>query len=138
MFPARLDIRSVVTLRSAIDRYHEMREMIDDNDVDRLLILVDWLRNEKLYAEALTEIAHILAAEPGNADAIRLQSLTAQQQELARESARVTVLERHPVGTRDAGAASPASLGLLVPPGPGFPLGDARRRSRARWFFCGS
>ncbi len=37
--------------------------------------------------------------------------------ELAGHGARVTVVERHPVGTLGAGAASPASLGLLVPPG---------------------
>jgi hypothetical protein len=80
---SRLDIRTLVALRPTIERYREMRAMIDDEDVDRLLILVDWLRTEQLFTEALTELGHILEVEPGNADALRLQSLTQQQKDLA-------------------------------------------------------
>jgi hypothetical protein len=82
---ARADIRSIVTERPPIERYREMRALVDDEDVDRLLVLVDWLRAQGLFGEALDELANILEVEPGNGDAIRLQSLTSQQKTLADE-----------------------------------------------------
>ncbi|MFG0258210.1 MAG: hypothetical protein ACF8GE_09945 [Phycisphaerales bacterium JB043] len=77
------DIRSLVTERPPIERYAEMRALIDDEDVERLLILVDWLRTQELYEIAIQELEHVLEVEPGNGDAIRLLELTRQQKSLA-------------------------------------------------------
>lgn len=84
---ARDRIERVIPQRPALERYHEMRAIIDDNDVDRLLLLVEWLRTHDLLDEAHTELEHVLSIEPKNGDALRAARLVSQQIEL-RDKAR--------------------------------------------------
>ncbi|MEC9374495.1 MAG: hypothetical protein VYC34_11660 [Planctomycetota bacterium] len=72
-------VETVIVQRPVRERYEEMRAVIDDNDDDRLLILVEWLRDHKLLEEARLEVEHVLRLEPKNGDAIRLLQLIEEQ-----------------------------------------------------------
>lgn len=75
-------IETLVRQRPLRDRYLEMRRLIDDGDVGRLLTLVEWLRVNGLYEEALAEVEHILRVEPNEPDALRQRELIRKQIEL--------------------------------------------------------
>ncbi len=109
-------VRRIVPQRSARDRYLEMRAMIDDSDVDRLLTLAEWLRREELLDEALKELNHILTLEPRNGDALALRRIVERQLELRERRNRVE---------REQAPLSPARDAADLParPKPGeFPL----------------
>jgi hypothetical protein len=76
---AREHIDRITIERPAIERYREMRRLIDDDDIDRRLILIDWMRAEDLLDEAQREIEEVLELEPSNGDAMRLASLIEEQ-----------------------------------------------------------
>lgn len=78
----RDQVERVIPQPTVRERYADMREVIDDHDVDRLLLLVEWLRTNKLYEEALRELDHVIAIEPRNGDALRLEKLVRQQIEM--------------------------------------------------------
>jgi len=61
--------------------------VIDDADIDRLLILIEWLRVHQLYPEAAAELDHVMSLEPDNPDAIRLRKLIDQEIRLRDRSA---------------------------------------------------
>ncbi len=75
----RAEIERVVIQRPIRERYAAMRAVIDDEDVDRLLQLVSWLRLNGLYSDARNELDHILEVEPSNGEAIRQSALLDQQ-----------------------------------------------------------
>lgn len=66
---ARSQIQRITPLRSLRERYRSMRAIIDDKDVDRLLILVEWLQNVGLLDEARAELERILRVAPASAEA---------------------------------------------------------------------
>ncbi|MFG0275856.1 MAG: hypothetical protein ACF8QF_12460 [Phycisphaerales bacterium] len=76
---AREHIDRITVERPAIDRYREMRRLIADDDIDRRLILIDWMRAENLLDEARLEIEQVLEREPANGDALRLSRLIDEQ-----------------------------------------------------------
>lgn len=45
------------------ERYRQMRDSIDDTDLDRRVLLAEWLRDRKRYDLALKELESILAAD---------------------------------------------------------------------------
>ncbi len=72
----------VVPQRSAEERYREMRAVIEDGDIERLVMLADWLRDQGMYEEAGYEIGRVLALEPTHPEAIRLSRLIEQERRL--------------------------------------------------------
>ncbi len=68
------------------ERYRKMRAAIDDNDVEQLLQLVEWLRFRKRYKLAGREIDHVLSIAPDRPDARRLRLLIDAQQELIQKA----------------------------------------------------
>ncbi len=76
------DVERIVVQRPAIERYHEMRTVIDNADVDRLLALIEWSRANRLYDEALQDLAHVQTLEPDNPEAIRLLRIVRQEKQL--------------------------------------------------------
>lgn len=65
------------------ERYRQMRAAIDDNDVEGLLRLVEWLRAKSQWESALTEVDHVLEVQPDNPDAARIKGLIEAQKDLA-------------------------------------------------------
>jgi len=76
---ARSHIDRITVERPAIERYREMRAILDPEDTDRMLMLIDWMRTEGLLEEAKREITAVLEREPGNGDALRLSKLIDEQ-----------------------------------------------------------
>lgn len=72
-------VERVVAQLPLRERYQQMRSMIDDGDIDRLLLIAEWLRANGLLDEALAEINHIMKVAPNNAEAMRLQELIDKQ-----------------------------------------------------------
>ena len=71
----RSTVERVIVLDPPRERYKRMRALIGDEDVDRLLMLADWLRREKLYEESLREIEHVLTVAPNDGTALRLRAV---------------------------------------------------------------
>ena len=100
------EIDRIAPQRPARERYLDMRAVIDDADVDRLLALAEWCRSNRLYDDALRDIAHVLALEPTNPEALRLSRVVEQEQALRRAetesgaSVRPTPARKRPVGVR--------------------------------------
>ena len=76
-------IDRVEVLPPVEERYKEMRSVIDDTDVERLLLLAEWLRVRGQWDLALHELDQVLAVSPGHPDAERLRTLVASQRDLA-------------------------------------------------------
>lgn len=104
-------VERVEILPPVRERYRQMRALIDDTDVDRLLLLAEWLRVRSEWDAALTEIDQALSVKPDHPEALRLRLLVQSQKELA-ERPRVTDPER----------PSPAQAPGAGPAEPGFPL----------------
>jgi len=67
------DVLRVDPLPPVEERYKTLRAAIDDDDVEQLLLLIDWLRDREAFELALRELAQVRAIDPGNPDAARLQ-----------------------------------------------------------------
>jgi len=89
-------IESVVRQRTPEERYRSMRAIIDDDDVPRLLLLVQWLMERDMLDEARAELDDALDFEPTNPDAQRLSRLLDQRLALRERSDRA-----RPEGDRD-------------------------------------
>ena len=74
-------IERVILLDSPEERYRQMRALIGDEDVQRLIMLADWLQKRRMYAEALHEVEHVLTVNPTDGAALRMQKVL---QELVR------------------------------------------------------
>lgn len=75
-------VDSVEVLPPVLERYRAMRATIDDNDVERLLLVVEWLRARDQWELALAELDHILDLQPDNGEARRLKLLVEAQRNL--------------------------------------------------------
>lgn len=82
----RDEIETLVRQRPLLERYREMRGLIDDGDVGRLLTLVEWLRVNAMYDEAMAEVQHILRVSPNEPEALRQRDLIEHQIELAEKA----------------------------------------------------
>lgn len=91
-------VERVVVQRSALERYRSMRAIIDDDDVPRLLLLVDWLMEADLLDQARVELDAVLDLESTNPDAQRLSRLLDQ---------RITLRDRSVTNRPDPGAETP-------------------------------
>lgn len=76
------DVERIVAKLPLEERYRQMRSMIDDGDVERLLLVAEWLRTNGMLDEANAEIEHILRIEPANSQAARLRGLVDNQRSL--------------------------------------------------------
>lgn len=76
------DVERVVARLPLQERYRQMRAMIDEGDVERLLLVAEWLRTNGMLDEANAEIEHILRLEPANSQAARLRGLVDNQRAL--------------------------------------------------------
>lgn len=82
------EIERVTVQRPLGERYREMRRLIDDTDVARLLLLAEWLRGNGLLDEAAAELDLALRVEPTNVEASRLREMVTKQIELRERSGR--------------------------------------------------
>lgn len=73
------EVESVNVLQPVLVRYRELRALIDDADVGRLLVLAEWLRGNGLLDEALAELDHVLRVDPNSGQAAALRDLVRQQ-----------------------------------------------------------
>lgn len=89
----RDQVDRVITQRPAIERFHEMRSIIDDTDIGRRLMLADWCRDHGLLEQALLEVKDVLTYEPQNGNALRLERILNREIELKRERVERTPLE---------------------------------------------
>ncbi len=79
----RESVERLVVLDPPLDRYRQMRALIADSDLDRLVLLAQWLQRRRLYAEAVRELEHVLGRDPTHGEAIRLHREVEQQAALA-------------------------------------------------------
>lgn len=79
----RPSVERMAVLDSPAERYTRMREMIADDDPDRLVMLAEWLQRRRMYKEALTELDAALKADPNHEEARRTRALVAPLAELA-------------------------------------------------------
>lgn len=82
-----------------LEQYRQMRAAIDNNDTERLLVLVEWLRAREQWDLAVAELDHILEVQPDNAEAKKLRLLVESQRELVQKTVPANV---HPVLPPDA------------------------------------
>ncbi len=79
-------IDRVQVLPPVQERYRQLREVIDDNDVEGLLRLVQWLRSKSQWDDALAELGRVLAIQPDHPQALELRNMVESQRELARKA----------------------------------------------------
>lgn len=82
----RHEVDRVAVQRPAIERYREMRTVIEDSDIERLLALIEWSRANRLFDLALVDLKHVLALEPNNPEAIALERVIKQEKRLVERS----------------------------------------------------
>lgn len=109
-FEAR-QIDRVLVLPSVRERYQRMREGVPDEDTERLLVLVEWLRAKGELVLALVELESILEREPDHPEAHRLQREV--RAELALRELRRSPIESGP--DLGGGSEPPAEFPLLTP-----------------------
>lgn len=71
-------IERVILLDPPAVRYKRMRSLINDEDTDRIVMLADWLRRQRMYDEALHELEHVLSVSPNDGEALRLRATVEQ------------------------------------------------------------
>jgi hypothetical protein len=82
--PIRMSlVDRVEKLPPLVERYRKMRAMIDDQDTERLLLLVEWLRARQKWDWAIQELDAILARQPDHAEAQKTLLLVQSQKALA-------------------------------------------------------
>lgn len=73
------DVASVEPQPTTRERYRQMRETIDDDDVDRRANLADWLRERGQLKLALHEVEGVLARNSAHPQANELRTLILEQ-----------------------------------------------------------
>ena len=81
------DIDRVEILPSVEDRYALLKKAIPADDVDRLLMLVQWLLARKQFDLAMTELEPLVKNHPESMEARRLKTLVEQQRMVDKASA---------------------------------------------------
>lgn len=113
-FP-RNRIAGLRELPPVAERYRQLREAVDDNDVRARLALVEWLRAREAYRLALSELEGILEKEPGNPDARTLHTWLSNHLALAAR-------------------ARPERRARVTPPEPDIPVLTPEQINRIRVF----
>lgn len=72
-------IEKVDVLPPILERYQKLRAAIQDDDIERRLLLVEWLVNRRQYEIATGEIEGILKIAPENTQAKKLKVMLEQQ-----------------------------------------------------------
>jgi hypothetical protein len=70
----RSSISSIKFLPPVSERYRDIRDTIEDTDIETRLVLVEWLRTRQAYTLALNELSSILELQPGNSKARTLHA----------------------------------------------------------------
>ncbi|NUQ52003.1 MAG: hypothetical protein HUU19_04820 [Phycisphaerales bacterium] len=116
-FPAE-NVASVESQPTTRERYRQMRETIDDDDVDRRANLADWLRERGQLRLALREVEGVLARNPSHREASELRTLILEQMRLDAASGK-RVPDESKVGGAEASkrpafpVLSPEQINLL-------------------------
>lgn len=92
-------------------RYEQMRSLIDDGDVERLLLVAEWLRSVGMFEEAITEVDHVLRVEPFNDRARQLRDLVSRQIEMRDRREQRERERRESAGNSRSAPAEPAPVG---------------------------
>ena len=100
-------LESIVTRRTPAERYRSMRAIIDDDDIPRLLLLVDWLMQRDLLDDARAELDAVLDQDRTNPDAARVSRLLNQRIALRDRSRNAQPLESRPEDRPDRERVSP-------------------------------
>lgn len=117
------------------ERYERMRSLIDDGDVERLLLVAEWLQNVGMYEEAMAELDHILKVDQFSDRGRQLRELVSRQIEMRdRRALRDAELAQAP--ERAETPVEKAEPSFDEPPeddddediaqGPAVPLGQSR------------
>lgn len=107
-------IDRVEILPSVEERYEILRAAINDKDVDRLVLLCQWLLARKQYDIALRELEPIVKAHPENLEARRLKTLVEQQKLVDQASAEARARRGEvPEGTPGGKSSKPLFPTLL-------------------------
>jgi len=113
--PIKMSMVGHVSIQPPItELYRQIRSSIDDRDVDRLLLLVEWLRARNQWNLALFEVDHILEIQPESVEAARLKLLVKSQKTLAERSRPATPGER-PERQPDPVRPEPVRVAAEVP-----------------------
>lgn len=102
-------IEKVDVLPPVVERYQKLRADIQDDDIERRLLLVEWLINRRQYDIATTEITGVLKVAPENTQAKKLKVLLEQQIAVDKAAADLRAKGIKPPkgdGTADAGHKS--------------------------------
>lgn len=76
-------VRSVTFVDPIMERYREMRAAIDDDQIDQLIVLIDWLTRNGAHQTALEEAEALLERVPGQPDVLRRMPFLRAQARLA-------------------------------------------------------
>lgn len=122
----REDIEAIQILPPVLVRYRQMRDAIDDDDADRIVMLAEWLRARGRDDLALREVEALLERQPIHVEARRLRLLISSQMELAqRTRAQRDAAQRNPAQPAQppqAQAPDPAARDPRAPRPEPFPL----------------
>ncbi len=108
-------IERVEILQSVAERYRLLREAIGNDDVDRLVLLCQWLLARKQYDLALKELEPIVKKHPESVEAKRLKTQVEQQLVVDQASAEARLRRGEvPVGTPGASGSGKPSFPTLL------------------------
>ena len=79
-------IDRVVFKPTIMERYHQMRDAVHEEDSDQILLIVRWLISVERYELALTEVTGVLERDPLHPDAVELHRLVSLQVHLLRNA----------------------------------------------------
>jgi len=109
-------IERVEILPPVEERYKKLREAIQDDDVERRLLLVEWLVNRRQYELARTEIEGVLKVAPESSQAKKLKLLLEQQQAVDRAAAELKAKGiKAPKGTSNGDPGRRAAFPMIEP-----------------------
>lgn len=124
----RDQITKITPLRSLRERYQSMRAIIDDNDIDRLLVLAEWLQRNGLLNEAIVELRHILELAPTDVRATELKAVVDHLVDL-RKSKRASASDNK---SSDSGRSAGRPAAMIRPGSDVFPLLSSEEINRIK------
>lgn len=83
----RTQVQRMFVLAPPAERYKQMRALIADDDVERLLMLTKWLLEQEMLDEAIKEVDQALTVAPTHPEAKRLRDLVLQHRKLRKSAA---------------------------------------------------
>ncbi len=107
----RTSIANIQFLPPVSTRYQEIRDTIEDTDIETRLVLVQWLRTRHAYTLALNELTSILEIEPYNEQAQTLHAWLKAHIEL---NAKPKTTTRKPKTTKINRSTAAASIPTLT------------------------